>query len=86
MGGEGALSMLDGEGPDVGLIDQQTGEVQCPEEEFEESEVHVVVVAIIDQAPVRVLHQHKPHPGVVTGVDVKKSELSHLNRIATTDM
>ena len=52
--------VFDWEGQSVSLVDQEEGDVDHPEESFEQRHVHVVVVTIIHQAAVNILYQDKP--------------------------
>ena len=52
--------MFDREGKKVSLIDKEVADVDDPEESFEQSHVHVVIVTIIHQAAVNIFYQDKP--------------------------
>ena len=52
--------MFDWEGKEVSLIDEEEADVDDPEESFEQSHVHVVIVTIIHQAAVNIFYQDKP--------------------------
>ena len=44
----------------VSLVDQEETDIDDPEENFEQSHVHVVVVTIIHEAAVNIFYQDKP--------------------------
>ena len=50
--------MFDQEWPEHPLVHSQTADVDDPEENLEQGDVHVVVVTIVDEATIGVLHQH----------------------------
>ena len=55
-----ALSTNDDDRPHVALVDSKQENVDDPEETFEQSHVHVVVIPIISQASVSIFYQDKP--------------------------
>ena len=42
------------------MVDQEEADIDDPEENFEESHVHVVIVAIIHDATVNIFYEDKP--------------------------
>ena len=64
--------MFDQEWPEHPLVRSQTADVDDPEENLEQGDVHVVVVTIVDEATIGVLHQHKSGQMYQQVLQVKK--------------
>ena len=54
------FSMFDPKWPRHALMDSKAAEVGGPEENIEQSPIHVVIVTIIGQTSVSIFHHHKP--------------------------
>ena len=74
--------MLHVEGQTVSLVDGEDRDVHNPEESLDEGEVHVPVVAVVDEASVSVLDHDEPeddggHRHVVPAGDPGGLEVLH---------